>query len=80
MTNQQVRERVAEFIQTAKLLQKCVHDVFSTPLGQEPPTLSVKEYLQRQIFGDAEPDLLTRRQQLEQIRSALKVTEISCAK
>jgi hypothetical protein len=32
--------------------------------------------MRRQIFGDAEPDLLTRRQQLEQIRRALRNAEI----
>jgi hypothetical protein len=76
ITSEQVKARVAEFIRTRNLIQQCVRAVFSTPPGQDPPPLSAEEYLRREIFSDAEPDLLRRRQQLEQIRSALKDAEI----
>jgi hypothetical protein len=75
-TNELIKTRVAEFVRTKNLIEGCVRAVFSTPPGEDPPLLSAEEFLRREIFGHAEPDLLTRRQQLEQIRSALRDAEI----
>ena len=76
ITSEQVKARVTEFIRTRNLIQQCVRAVFLTAPGQDPPPLSAEEYLRQKIFGDAEPGLLRQRQQLEQIRRALRDAEI----
>jgi hypothetical protein len=70
-----VKVRVTEFVSARNLLWGCVRKVFSTPPGEDPPLLSEAEYLRSEIFGSEEPDLLTRREQLKQIRRALREAE-----
>ena len=69
ITSDQVKERVAQIMRTERLIKKCWRDAF---LGPPRKILSTEEFLRKQIYGDEEPDLLTRRQQLEQIRAARK--------
>jgi hypothetical protein len=66
--NEQVKQRIEEFLRTKNLIQRCIANALS---GEAQEVPSEEEFLRAQIFGETEPDVVTKQEQLEQIRRAL---------